>query len=352
VLAEILWLLNIHPDLPGFAQACSHVQEILSLVSADLETEVGEFSLNFWGPVLAWIETEKADLAKEIFPDGSPELKENRERFLRTNAPNPLLRNGKGITQYGMHGALWALHPTPGLRAPFRLLQAHLVQAHISVMRYAVPFARWNYGKDSDSTPGFYEAVSRPGWAVRRFTCGDGHWDELLGKIEVHSTRASLPEGLWLLAEEIAGVRRSQAADSAATDEESESGLDNPARYLEERVLRTITSFLDWGLDPAHHKTRLGGGSGGMGSGEVFGGAGDEEAELLVGDGERGSGSNLHLQLRWRRDTKGYKASIKAGDHPGEAHSFQDISLADDLAGAAFATGGGVEMANQLLPWT
>jgi hypothetical protein len=351
VLAEILWLLNIHPDLPGFALTCSHVQEILSLVSEKLEAEVGAFALNLWASVLAWIATEKEGLAKEIFPDGSPDLKEYREKFLRTKAPNPLLRNGKGITQFGMHGALWSSHPTPSLRAPFRLLQAHLMLAHISVMRYATTIASWNYGKGADPTPGFYEAISRPGWAVRRFTCGDGQWDDLLDKIEIHSPRALLPESIWGLAEEIAGGRRSQFADLAATEEESESRLDHPVRNLEERALRTITSFLDWGLDPAHHKTRLGGGSGGSGGGEVFGGAGDEEAELPVGDGENGSGSNLHLQVRWRRDTKGYKASIKAGDHPGEANSSQEISLADDFAGAAFATGGGVEMANQLLPW-
>ena len=366
-LGEILWLLNVNPDLPGFPQACSHVRQILSLISDTFATEFQEFSLHLWRPALTWIETCKDDLATRIFWEKTPNFLKNRESFLRKKAPNPLLNNGKGITQYGMHGALWCSHPTDELRTPYRLLQAHLLLAHISVMHYAVPIEHWNYGKGSEPFPEFYERLARPGWAVRRFTDENGQWKGLLSKVEFKSTRSQLPDKLRALANEIAGDRKRKAAASEATDNESETSPHYPTQTIEERALRTISSFLDWGMDPANLKTRTRLASGGSGGGGVvFGGAGDDEegitedeagndneAELPVEDGghDGGDGSSLHIQLRWRRHTKQYKAAIRAGDHPGEANSSQDISLADDMAGVHFAAGGGIEMANQLLPW-
>lgn len=73
-----------------------------------------------------------------------------------------------------------------------------------------------------------------------------------------------------------------------------------------------------------------------------FGDAGDRDGHV----------STLHLPIRWRRDSKGYKASVAAGDHPAEDHSSQAIQLAEDEVSVAMIAGGAVEMANQLLPWS
>lgn len=99
-LREFLWLLNVHPDLPGFAQVCRHVQQIVSLLPKYPETDVKEFRLGAWIPLLSWVSKDPKELAKRIFPTKTSNSKQHRERYLRTKTPNPILRSA--ATRYGL----------------------------------------------------------------------------------------------------------------------------------------------------------------------------------------------------------------------------------------------------------
>jgi hypothetical protein len=133
-----------------------------------------------------------------------------------------------------------------------------------------------------------------------------------------------------------------------------------------ESALRSIASFLHWSIHPDERKKRSGGG-GGAHSGAstpnvVEGGAGDEDDDggaidpiidsHHFGEGHSNRRSGVHLPNRWRNRSEKYRATIKAGDHPGEAFASQPQALSEDAAGAAFVKGGGIEISNQLLPWS
>jgi hypothetical protein len=372
-LREFLWLLNVHPDLPGFEQVCRHVQQIVSLLSESFERDVRLLRLDAWLPLLSWVAKDPKELTKRLFPSKTPKYEQYRERYLRTSIPNPILR--LDAKRYGLYCALWASHPDPDLQSSFRLLQARLLIAHLAVMRHVVSFGDWKRGNEPYT--GFYESLYTPAWAVRRFTEPGRSWSTAIQKIDSHTTLADMPGQLRAIASEISQTQclhddMSETSDDTAEDpgDPGEAPGTKRKKTLEERALASIAWFIEWGLNPEEHKkiTRGGGSGNPNGGGRFVGGAGDdneatesiddgsgeaEDIEMPLADADDRTGytCTLHIPTQWRRNSKGYKASITAGDHPGEEHSSQPIQLAEDETGVAMAAGGAVEMANQLLPW-
>lgn len=133
LLNELLWLLNIHPELPGFVQTCRHVFEICDVLLRYSNVAPLGVPLLPWLPLLRWVSQDSRSLAERVFPESFKKWDQDRERFLRTRRPNPLVRHG--VKRYGLHGALWASHPDSKHQEQFRILQGHVMFAHIAIAR-------------------------------------------------------------------------------------------------------------------------------------------------------------------------------------------------------------------------
>lgn len=353
-LRDLLWRLNIHPELPGLVQVCRHIQEILALLPECLNTNAEAIKFAEWLPILAWISRDPNQLARRIFPEGTPEGKWLRCRFLESHK-NPIVN--AEATRHGLHCLLWASHWNDELQRRFRILQAHVLVAYSAVMHHETVFEDWAAGKEPHK--GFYVSIYRPGLLVRRFTELGQVWTTTLQKIPLRSTFNDMPDQLRTIASEIAANWSEQCGESDAIKKEVSRASGS---------VRGIAGFLNRGLDPAgyvkrtHQNTR----GHGKGGGKSKGGAGDTGAltdahlfevadvEMVCGDPDDPDESpvTLHLPVRWQRKPKQYERLILAGDHPGEELSSQGIQVAENEAGVALATGGAVEMANQLLPWS
>lgn len=357
VLEQMLWLLNVHSKLPGLAQAFRHVSEINKTLVECPETDALRAQISSWEPFLEWVAEDPVKLAEWLFPETEAQWKQDRDRFLRSKKPNPLIRHG--VTRFGLHGALWASHPKPFLQKQFRVIQGRVLDAHLTLTRLEFAFSDWQAGlRPTDS---FEDAQYRCTWAVRRFAtdasrsiCGSEIWSNQLIKIRPEYTRSELIESL------------TRMADSFIHPAGYENDRDRE-RDACESALRSIAGFLEWSIHPEEHRKRSGGGGGAHGGasmpGLIEGGAGDEDeegdgADLNVEsptfrEGQSDRRSRVGLPNRWRnRGSEKYHATIKAGDHPGEAFASQPQALSEDAAGAVFARGGGIEISNQLLPWS
>ena len=66
-LQEMLWLLNIHPDIPGFVRICHHGSDIAAL-SGWLNTQDGfRTCLGRWNPMFQWGNKDVESLSERIF---------------------------------------------------------------------------------------------------------------------------------------------------------------------------------------------------------------------------------------------------------------------------------------------
>jgi hypothetical protein len=359
ILEEMLWLVNVHPKLPGLVQAFHHISEIDKLLADCPETDALRAQISSWAPFLEWVAKEPAKLAERLFPETEAHFERDRGRFLRSAKPNPVLRNGSGVTRFGLHGALWASNPKQDLQKQFRVIQGRVLEAHLTITRREFAFGDWQAGlRPTDS---FEDGQYRSTWAVRRFATDDEVWRNQIGKIKPEHTRSELIEALNKMADsfihfpQYGGHRNSRFS------------LWERETYACESALRSIAGFLDWSIHPGERKKRSGGGGGGHGGASlpsvVEGGAGDEDEEddgtdinvesPRLREAHSDHRSKVGLPNRWHnRSSEEYRATIKAGDHPGEAFASQPQALSADAVGAAFARGGGIEISNQFLPWS
>jgi len=362
ILHEMLWLLNIHPKLPGLVQVFRHISEINKVLVECPETDRLRAQISSWSPLLEWVAADPTKLAAQLFPEAEANWKRDRERFLRSRKPNPLIRHG--ITRFGLHGALWASHPKPHLQKQFRLIQGRVLDAHMIIARRDFAFSDWEAGLRP--TNSFEDGQYRSTWAVRRFATDDEVWRNHLGKIKPEHTRSELIEALTAMADSFIHFRRPDSDENDGGWRFRRFEALRHERDACESALRSIAGFLDWSIHPDGRKKRSGGGGGAHGGvstpSVVEGGAGDEDEDgggidpiidsHHFGEGHSNRRSGVYLPNRWRNRSEKYRATIKAGDHPGEAFASQPQALSEDAAGAAFARGGGIEISNQLLPWS
>jgi hypothetical protein len=393
-LHQLLWLLNVHPELPGLVQVCRHVREMLLLLpegvkpslpkpadsnlgdpsdagvkAPPLDAMIDLLQLNNWIPVLDWITSDPKNLAKRVFHTSTSGNERLSQRFLETTR-NPIANFG--AKRHGLYCMLWASHPAEEFRKPFRLFQTHVLIAHICVMSYATTLDDWVSEKEPSA--GFYLSLYRPTWLTRRFTRVKGDWPEALRsvtqiralpasadqKISLSSRLRDMSQRLWEAANRIDETPQPDHDKSKSSSQKK--GVNATAHSL-----RGLAGFIERGLDPANYVKRKRSNANGNwnGGGKTIGGAGDTEIvappvrwglgkmKMVYGDPDdrREPTVTVHLPVRWRRKPKLYERLVAAGDHPAEELSSQHIQFAEDAAGAAMAAGGGIEMANQLLPW-
>lgn len=362
-LRELFWLLNVHPQLPGFVRVCKHLLEILSFLAELPQSEVKRISLEPWEVFLHWIVENGVLLGQEIFQGNEKDA----NRFLWASPPNPLIK--ANITRYGLHGALWSSHRDDQLQKQFRLLQGTVLIAHATVMHHTISMADWIAGKEP--FPGYFEGLYRPTLALRHFASGGTEWDALLQRIDFRQDTDGLIGQLAKMADEVSAryeVLPDDEIDDADRQDSGEATAPAPQRKMshQENALRTIATFLERGKNPEGYQRRSSGYNGTPtgGSSAVDGPGADDEKlaegvaveiraiEIPSGNFDSSGVATLYAANDWSRNSRRNRSAINAGDHPGDSGTPQRLYFAEDEYGVSNVHAGAIEMANQLLPWS
>ena len=363
-LQEMLWLLNIHPDIPGFVRICHHGSDIAAL-SGWLNTQDGfRTCLGRWNPIFQWVNKNVELLSERIFSGGGQDCACGRERFLRMQKPSPIYRSG--LKQHGLHGALWNDQEDSSLRLRYRGLQGHFLHAHIQLLRRMSSDANWIAG--TEPYAGFHASIYTAAWALRRFASADSEWSSPLLQINFEESGPELSKTLRSVADGLRDNFNGAAIDDDFKAVQLPVHVQHQAGSLAVRGLRSLAYFLDWGNDMPGLRRRTGiGGKGNPqgGSQGVDGSTGITSVErrhkrekhqkasvsydeMVLTDSNE---DILYLPSLWTGSRAQRQASGIAGDHPAEEFASDKLLLADGEAAAAWAHAGSVEMANQLLPF-
>ena len=349
LLREMLWRLQAHPELAGLIHICRHLREILALAAGISGFSLTALEMDTWDSILEWILAEKNSLADDLFPNGrDSRLKDN---FLQS-AKNPIL--GIGAKRHGLCCLLWASHPTlgdSGLQRNSRLLQAHILRAHVSIVRHLGPHEIWDL--EQEPYPGFRDSLYLPTLAARRFLRKSGVWSSALRDLPVQSDVEELPDELRQKNAESATV----AAAPRAGIPDNRDRLVSPHNVSEARA--SIAGFLEWGSAPEFHSRRTHDGHGLGGGGEWIDSEGDKEdcktgttTNFGDADGVHQHAGNLQHTFHRKFDPGTSRELLASDMDPNEYLLTPSVSLAEDAAAAAIATGGWADKANQMLPWS
>lgn len=327
---SFVWLLNLHPRLPGLVQCCTHIQDVLGRIDPRPKWADG------WAPILSIVQRDPVELAANLFDEET-----DRHRCLQTDGRNPLL--GNGAKRHSLHRLLWESPETSADLAKFRALQSQFVMAYSEIMRSNTNYRMWVEGREPYD--GYYQSLyDATRHALRLLKSGS------LGRLPESMNANSYAERLKGTVRELPAYPLSGLIDE-----------DNAARQTAE-CFNAIASFIEWGLHPERHNhfKRIRDGRAQQSdehSGSTGGGEGEPAAKRGVGWHERkssGSGSVdrvIARHTRWRKSPKLERALRDAGDHPGEALASNAVDLVKDAAGVSLAQAGWAEMQNQLLPW-
>lgn len=302
VLLNLLWLVSSHFRLRGAIQVWRHLSEILLLVPVAMQTSLNDLGIQTWVPLLEWLLRDPARLSQRIFP--GEDAKANREQalFLQSAPPNPTLREGRRGS--GLYSVLWCSLSVLRLEKQFRILQAHMLVAHIHIMRALFSYDNWKQRNPPD--PKFYAWLYLPALQLRHFSESNGEWnsilrDAALSLMPISCPRKEFPARLRAVARTISCAENyfkaellaeAQAIDSARVSKQNETGASHDERsdngvpggkaagnsfHQVSEGLREIANFLDWGLNPIPRDNRTGHGRGGnrKGGSKSIGGAGD-----------------------------------------------------------------------------
>jgi hypothetical protein len=340
ILAEILWLVQAHPELVGFVEICRHLQQILPLVPEVMGLAFDHLAIDTWYPILDWVAKNSVVLAKQAFQDEGL-----RGKFLRSNGTNPLL--GTGAKEHGLCCLLWESHPDRNDAAQqrkFRLLEAHLLLAHAVIVQYeeGQHHVRWELG--AEPYHGFLESLYVPTLAARKFIRRAEVWRSAFRALPVLPNTQELVKAL-----QPAGAERATSETTSEEEDENVSGK-NPDSQLSE-ARGNMARFLQRALDAETYRKRF---REDHGDRETEEGQ-ETEATVSFGDADDTSdrhAGNVHFPLHWDRSPARKRQLLEADEHPGEAMASQNVQLADDEAAVGLAKGGSLEKANQLLPWS
>lgn len=371
-LEEMLWLANLHPELPGFVRICSHGAEMAALNRTTVFSSLSADVLDRWTSIFDWVIGNAVPLSERLFPLTEEDAESAQKRFLGTGRSNPIL--GQGVKWYGLHSAWWNDHEEPGFRPRYRLLQRYLLLAHIQLLWRTSNQQHWRDG--TEPYPGFHSAIYTAAWALRSFASSDSDWSSAFGRIDfeetcLDETGNGFSDGLRELADTltIRGGRPERGDDTGAGTPLQGAALNSRSRNLPERALRSLAHFLDWGHDRPNRRKRTGiGGKGNpRGAGRRIDGAADAnttEANAGKTGGSKFAISSeeliqpdlssaiVYFPRQWSGNPAQRETANMVGDHPAEEHASNTLLLAEEPAAAAMATGGAVEMANQLLPFS
>ena len=363
-LQEMLWLLNIHPDLPGLVRICRHGSEITALSGWLSEQDGYRTCLRRWNPIFQWVNEHSESLSERIFSGEDHESMSRQKRFLQIQKPSPIYRSG--LKQHGLHGALWNDQDDSSLRQRYRWLQGYFLYAHIQLLRRMSSEAHWIAG--TEPYTGFHASIYTAAWALRRFASADSEWSSPLLQINFEESGAGLSQTLRRVADGPKDRSDETVIDDQTRDVPLAVDVQHLPGSLAVRCLRSLAYFLDWGNDrpDLRRRTGFGGkgnprggspgldGSRGVTSGEQRHRREKKKSAATIGDEMALADAiegGLYLPSLWTGSRTQRRSASDAGDHPAEDFTSNTLLLADEESAAALAHAGSVEMANQLLPF-
>ena len=161
-LRRFLWEINAHWELVSLPLLCENLREILKFAQDEWEIDLGEWGIESWPDLLDWITDNKSELSVEVGQSlalGFTDLGEH-----------PLM--GIGILRHPVYSTLCNSHPNPLWCKASRLLQAHLLFAHINAARKHTTLEEFeSYSAD----PNLLEQTANPyhaALAIRSITEG------------------------------------------------------------------------------------------------------------------------------------------------------------------------------------
>ena len=160
ILREMLLLLHAPESLSGCVKVMRNLRRIFGAALRGQPGEPDSDRFNKYLEELRWIALNAIILARVLFDDDN-----DRERFLRTDDPNPLIRHGAG--EHSLWCLLWESHPERKRQSAFLIMQLHATVVHFEVLRYWT--AREEWSQREYPVDAILHALYRETLAVRHF---------------------------------------------------------------------------------------------------------------------------------------------------------------------------------------
>ncbi len=342
----MLFRLQVHPELAGLVQICRNLKEIFHAAVELPGFPLDALGMRAWVPVLDWILDHRDPLAEKLF--ATSKSSKFRDRFLLAGS-NSSFRYW--ATHQGLCCLLWASppeHADQKLWQHFRLFQAHVLQAHVSILEHLGQHGIWNLREELYAS--FQESLYDATLAAWKFLTP--RWRSVLVKLPVQLSSSEFSE--WCHKRENQEI----ITDALTADDPANT---SSYTFPPERVsaaLGSVAGFLRWGLDPEKHRNqnRHGHGFGGGSHDWEDSTENDGVVTLKIGcgseDGMHDHAGDLHQTFHRISDPRTRDQLLGADTAPDEYLLTRSVSLAQDAAAAAMGNGGWAERANQLLPWS
>jgi hypothetical protein len=332
-LRRFLWEINAHWELLSLPLICRNLKEMLTAVQETWDLDLDEWEMASWPEVIDWIIEDDLELRKEV---GAGFARGFDER-----GDHPLM--GSGILRHPMYSMLCNSHASPHLNEKFRLLQAHLLFAHIQVTRrYTTRLEYESYGEQ----PALLVQRANPYHAALavRFV-SEGFMPDLFAQLQTALPPQEFLEDLYSL--------------TPSTDKD--------IRRYDHLVTFLSKGFLNVEQQKRGSDRRLGSSSG---RGRVHGGSthfplAEVSSDGPIGEGAKGDANRGRHSTTARKRYTGQEAEerLDVDDSPDEDQedeeidrtgfedadfqrspgSFREVSAAQAMQ---------VQMANQMFPWS
>lgn len=136
-LRRFLWEINAHCDLVAFYMVCQNIQAALTCAMDEWNANLADWQLEDWDSVFNWINQNWQNISRQVGDQVLAEFVDGK---------HPLM--GKGIERYPFYAAMCnsqetdpqendpqETDPESGIYRRFRLLQGHLLIAHVLATR-------------------------------------------------------------------------------------------------------------------------------------------------------------------------------------------------------------------------
>jgi hypothetical protein len=124
---RFLWEINAHWELVSLPLICRNIKEVLAAAQEKWDLDLVEWGMTSWPDVIDWIIKKELEIAR------AKGMAAGFARGFDQRGDHPLM--GSGILRHPVYSTLCNSHPSQHENEKFRLLQAHLLFAHIKVTR-------------------------------------------------------------------------------------------------------------------------------------------------------------------------------------------------------------------------
>jgi hypothetical protein len=360
-LKEMLLHLHAPESLCGCVQIACNLKRIFGYVlRKDICEEQHRKRFFLYLRELRWITHNRSRLAQDLFIDDG-----DRERFLRTERTNPLLRHG--AREHGLWCLLWEVHSARESQYAFLTLQLHATLSHLAVLGYWITQEEWL--QSTDRANGIVNALYRETLSIRHFVMEKyKDADEHIAVLKGIPTGVSNADLYGYIRDTSAKLKPSEDSKPSTIylDMVRISWLLHHASHPGKFRFRDRNSLLMPHEVPDDSDAEENGQYGdpyeveGFELEDSLDGDEDDRAADVNSNGEEeeeGEGEDspeessifVTTRRKWSKDQ--IKACVESGLHPAEVLPSHTMYLSHSKSGHVGARAW-VEMDNQLLPWS